>query len=173
MNGCVGFRKSSLIRWWLHVSYHVEEFDDTARYHNHPDEASSIKWLSLHDGSVPAAKLITASKEEPSKEIKCFFFAKGELSYSLILAPSDTQGFVFIGKGRISCGGKQTEVNKLITMITPWVADKSYTIAQCNLNATSNKQTNKQTNKKTNKQQNISRSYDVIFAVSFLSNDHI
>ena len=76
-----------------------------------------------------------------------FFFAKGELSYSLILAPSDTQGFVFIRKGRISCGGKQTEVNKLITMITPWVADKSYTIAQCNLNATSNKQTNKQTNK--------------------------
>ena len=73
MNGNGGFRKSSLIRWWLHGSYHVEEFDDTARYHNHPDEASSVKWLSLHDSSVPAAKLTKASKEESSKEVKCFF----------------------------------------------------------------------------------------------------
>ena len=119
MNGCVGFRKSSLIRWWLHVSYHVEEFDDTARYHNHQDEASSIKWLSLHDSSVPAAKLITVSKAEPSKEIKCFFSKKIELTYSLTVAPSDTLGFVFIGKGRKSCGSKQTEENELMRMITP------------------------------------------------------
>ena len=54
MNGFGGFRKRSLIPWCPHVSYHVEEFDNTARYHNHQDEASSIKWLSLYDGSVPA-----------------------------------------------------------------------------------------------------------------------
>ena len=54
----------------------MEEFDDNARYQNHPDKASSIKWLSLHDGSVPAAKLKQASKEEPGKEIKTFFLVK-------------------------------------------------------------------------------------------------
>ena len=62
------FRESFLISWCLLVSYHKEEFDNTARYHNHQDEASCVKWLSLHDGSVPAAKLKQASKEEPSKE---------------------------------------------------------------------------------------------------------
>ena len=31
----------------MHVSYHVKEFDNTARYHNHQDEGSSMKWLSL------------------------------------------------------------------------------------------------------------------------------
>ena len=72
MNGSCGIFNSSLIPWYLHVSYHVEEFDNTARYHNHLDEASSIKWLILHDGLFPAAKLIKASKEEPSKEIECF-----------------------------------------------------------------------------------------------------
>ena len=66
------FRDSFWISWCLHVSYHKEEFDNTARYHNHQDEASSVKWLSLHDGSVPAAKLKQVSKEEPSKE-KIYF----------------------------------------------------------------------------------------------------
>ena len=70
MNGFGGFRKRSLIPWCPYVSYHVEEFDNTARYHNHQDEASSIKWLSLHDSSVPAEKLKQTSKEEPSEEKK-------------------------------------------------------------------------------------------------------
>ena len=43
MDGSGGFCSSSLIPWCLHVSYHVEEFDNTARYHNHQDEAGSIK----------------------------------------------------------------------------------------------------------------------------------
>ena len=64
------FRDNFWISWCLHVSHHVEEFDNTTRYHNHQDEASSVKWLSLHDGSVPAAKLKQVSKEEPSKEKK-------------------------------------------------------------------------------------------------------
>ena len=72
MNGSCGFRNSSLIPWCLHVSYHVVEFDNIARYHNHQDEANSIEWLSIHDGSVPAAKLKQVSKEEPSKE-KIYF----------------------------------------------------------------------------------------------------
>ena len=66
------FRESFLISWCLYVSYHKEEFDNTARYHNHQDEASSVKWLSIHDGSVPGAKLMQAFKEEPSEEIKGF-----------------------------------------------------------------------------------------------------
>ena len=68
MNGFGGLRKRSLIPWCPHVSYHVEEFDNTARYHNHQDEASSIKWLSLYDSSVPAEKLKQTSKEEPCEE---------------------------------------------------------------------------------------------------------
>ena len=72
MNGSVGLCNSSLIPWYPHVSHHVEEFDDTARYHNHQDEASTIKWLSIHNGSVPAEKFKQASKEEPSKE-KIYF----------------------------------------------------------------------------------------------------
>ena len=72
MNGSCGFRKRSLISWCLHFSYHMEEFDNTARYHNHQDEASSVKWLNIHVGSVPAAKLKQASKVEPTKEIKYF-----------------------------------------------------------------------------------------------------
>ena len=32
-----------------------------------------------------------------------FFLQKIELTYSLTVAPSDTLGFVFIGKGRKSC----------------------------------------------------------------------
>ena len=52
------------------------EVDNTARYHNHQDEASSIKWLSIHDSSVLAAKLKQVSKEEPNKEIKCILNEK-------------------------------------------------------------------------------------------------
>ena len=78
MNGSVGWCNSSLIPWYPHVSHHVEEFDNTARYHNHQDEANSIEWLSLHDGSVPAEKFKQASKEEPSKE-KIYFEWKIEL----------------------------------------------------------------------------------------------
>ena len=63
MNGSGGFRTSS---------YHVEEFDNTARYHNHYDEASNIKCFSVHKVSVPAEKL----KQEPSKEIKCILNEK-------------------------------------------------------------------------------------------------
>ena len=62
------FRESFLISWCLPVSYHKEEFDNTAGYHNHQVEASCVKWLSLHDGSVLAEKLKQVSKEEPSKE---------------------------------------------------------------------------------------------------------
>ena len=76
MNGSCEFRKRSLISWCLRVSYHMEEFDNTARYHNHQDEASSVKWLNIHDGSVPAAKLKQASKVEPTKEIKYFLNKK-------------------------------------------------------------------------------------------------
>ena len=36
-----------------------------------------------------------------------FFLKKIELTYSLTVAPSDTLGFVFIGKGRKSCGSKK------------------------------------------------------------------
>ena len=54
----------------------MEEFHNTARYHNHQDEASSVKWLNIHDGSVPAAKLKQASKVEPTKEIKYFLNKK-------------------------------------------------------------------------------------------------
>ena len=46
INGSGGFRNSPFR--YLHVSYRVEEFDNTARYHNHLDEASSINWLSVH-----------------------------------------------------------------------------------------------------------------------------
>ena len=46
INGSGGFRNSPFR--CLHVSYRVEEFDNTARYHNHLDEASSINWLSIH-----------------------------------------------------------------------------------------------------------------------------
>ena len=56
--------------WFPGVRMFLEEFDNTARYHNHQDEASSIKWLSLHDSSVPAEKLKQTSKEEPSEEKK-------------------------------------------------------------------------------------------------------
>ena len=103
-------------------------------------------------------KLITASNEEPSKEIKCFFLQKIELTYSLTVAPSDTLGFVFIGKGRKSCGSKQTEENELMRMITP-----------CGSRQVLNRRTVlfERHFKQTNKQQNSSRSYDVIFAVSF------
>ena len=76
MNGSCEFRKRSLISWCLRVSYHMEEFHNTARYHNHQDEASSVKWLNIHDGSVPAAKLKQASKVEPTKEIKYFLNKK-------------------------------------------------------------------------------------------------
>ena len=48
-----------------------------------------------------------------------FFLQKIELTYSLTVAPSDTLGFVFIGKGRKSCGSKQTGENELMKMITP------------------------------------------------------
>ena len=54
----------------------MEEFDNTARYKNHQDEASSVKWLNIHVGSVPAAKLKQASKVEPTKEIKYFLNKK-------------------------------------------------------------------------------------------------
>ena len=76
MNGSGEFRNSSLITWCLRVSYHKEEFHNTARYHNHQDEASSVKWLNIHVGSVPAAKLKQASKVEPTKEIKYFLNKK-------------------------------------------------------------------------------------------------
>ena len=62
------FRNSSLIPWCLRVSYHKEEFYITALYHNHQDKASSVKWLNIHDGSVPAAKLIQAPKVDPTKQ---------------------------------------------------------------------------------------------------------
>ena len=91
-----------------------------------------------------------------------FFLQKIELTYSLTVAPSDTLGFVFIGKGRKSCGSKQTEENELMRMITPCgsrqVLNRSTVLFERHF---------KQTNKQTNKQQNSSRSYDVIFAVSF------
>ena len=54
----------------------MEEFHNTARYHNHQDEASSVKWLNIHVGSVRAAKLKQASKVEPTKEIKYFLNKK-------------------------------------------------------------------------------------------------
>ena len=41
------FRESFLISWCLHVSYHKEEFDNTARYHNHQDEAALSGSVSM------------------------------------------------------------------------------------------------------------------------------
>ena len=43
----VQLKKTHSDKCITHVSYHVEEFDNTARYHNHQDEGSSMKWLSL------------------------------------------------------------------------------------------------------------------------------
>ena len=91
MNGSFGFHKRSLFPWRLRFSYHVEEFDNTARYNNHQDEASSGKWLSIHDGSVSAAKLKQASKVDPSKEIKYFWMKIVLFTYSVTLAPPHTR----------------------------------------------------------------------------------
>ena len=113
MNGSFGFRKRSLFPWRLRFSYHVEEFDNTARYNNHQDEASSGKWLSIHDSSVPAAKLKQASKVDPSKEIKNFWMVKNSTSYLFSNSRSSTYTFTlhvaFIGKGLINCESKLIE----------------------------------------------------------------
>ena len=36
------FRESFLISWCLHVSYNKEEFDNTARYHNHKMKQAAL-----------------------------------------------------------------------------------------------------------------------------------
>ena len=79
--------------------------------------ASSIKWLSRHDGLVPNG--YKPLKKSPARKLNVFWM-KNRTSYVFInshLASPDARGIVFIGAGLVNCGSKLMKGRVLKRMI--------------------------------------------------------